>query len=79
MARPEHTDAYSCALGESCPRARLLADLEMLAQYGIRLAADWDDRHVVHVGYLAEDASLLADAFARGQTPDGQHVCGGDV
>ncbi|UGQ09362.1 hypothetical protein LO772_20740 [Yinghuangia sp. ASG 101] len=60
MAGPEHTDAYSCDLGASCPRARLLAELELLAWYRDRLASDWDARHLVHVGHAAENAAGLA-------------------
>lgn len=68
MAAPEHTDPYSCVLGASCPRALLLADLELLARYAARLASDWDSRHLVHVGHLAENAARLASG----------PMCGGD-
>jgi hypothetical protein len=76
MLTPQHTDAASCDLGASCPRARLLADLDMLTRYAARLAADWDARHLTHVGHLAESASRTAWVLAVGHDEDGNPVCG---
>lgn len=77
MTRPEHTDMYSCPMGAACSRALLLADLELLAKYGARLAADWDGRHVVHVGHLAEHAATVARAIETGRDDSGTPICGG--
>lgn len=76
MIGPQHTDAASCPLGPSCPRARLLANLGWVAQYAGRLRSGWDDGLLFHLGYIAAEAATLASALHAARDTDGG-TCGG--